>query len=140
MKQLWLTKSWSWQKRKVIPQWDKPLILGRGSFFLPSLLTHLFTFFFGIIMEKRMSAQNILLTHFSARYTRIPATEKNSPSVIFPAFDHLDMSIGTMWKMRHYIPILEGNVSETSEDEDYEQEAPQRPEVDVDVDWDHQNP
>lgn len=73
----------------------------------------------------------------------MPATEKNSPSdpVIFPAFDHLDLSIGSMWKMRHYIPILEGNVSETSEDEGDEQvAAPRQPEVDVDVDWDHQNP
>ena len=69
-----------------------------------------------------MSAQHILLTHFSARYTKIH-TSGRSPldPVIVPAFDHLDMSIGTMWKMSHYIPILEGNVSETREDDGDEQ-------------------
>lgn len=67
---------------------------------------------------KSMSAQHILLTHFSARYTKIPSTEKSSSDpVIVPAFDHLDMSIGTMWKMSHYIPVLERNVSETPEDD-----------------------
>jgi hypothetical protein len=49
----------------------------------------------------------------------MPTTERSSPfdPVIVPAFDHLDMSIGTMWKMSHYIPILERNVSETLEDD-----------------------
>ena len=89
-------------------------------------------------MKNSMVAQHILLTHFSARYSKIPATEIRPPfdPVIFPAFDHLDMSIGTMWKMSHYIPVLEGNVSETSEDGD--DQAPKEPEVDID--WDHQNP
>ena len=89
-----------------------------------------------------MSAQHILLTHFSARYSRLPSTKRRRPSdpVIFPAFDHLDMSIGNMWKMSHYIPVLEGNVSETREEDDDDEQAPhdQRPEVDID--WDQQNP
>jgi ribonuclease Z len=88
---------------------------------------------------KSMSAQHILLTHFSARYSKIPVTEKRSPSdpVILPAFDHLDMTIGTMWKMSHYIPVLESNVSETEDDDD-EQAPPEREAVDID--WDNQNP
>jgi len=91
-----------------------------------------------IDIGKSMSAQHILLTHFSARYTKMPVTEKRSPSdpVILPAFDHLDMSIGTMWKMSHYIPVLEGNVSETPED-DGDEQAPEA--VDIDIDWDNQN-
>ena len=71
---------------------------------------------------KSMSAQHVLLTHFSARYSKIPATGRSpSDPVIVPAFDHLDMSIGTMWKMSHYIPVLERNVSETPEDDGDEQ-------------------
>ena len=100
------------------------------------LLTLLTNFLF-FILKKSMSAQHILLTHFSARYSKMPVTKKRSPSdpYILPAFDHLDMSIGTMWKMSHYIPILEGNILETSED-DGDEQAPQEP---VDIDWDHQN-
>ena len=84
-----------------------------------------------------MSARHILLTHFSARYTKMPLTEKRSLSdpVILPAFDHLDMSIGTMWKMSHYIPVLEGNISETPEDDGEEEQVPQESEI-VDIDWD----
>jgi len=40
--------------------------------------------------------------------------------------------------MSHYIPALERNISETSEDDDEQLEVPQGPEVDMD--WDHQNP
>jgi len=103
------------------------------------LSPHLLTFFY---KNKRMSAQHILLTHFSARYSKMPlAVTVRSPSdpIIVPAFDHLDMSIGTMWKMSHYIPVLESNVSETSEDDGDEQlEAPEG--LELDMDWDHQNP
>ena len=86
-----------------------------------------------------MSAQHILLTHFSARYTKMPVTEKRSPSdpVILPAFDHLDMSIGTMWKMGHYIPVLEHNVSETAEDDGDEQAPQEHDKPAVDIDWDN---
>lgn len=67
------------------------------------------------------------------------AVTERSPSdpIIVPAFDHLDMSIGTMWKMSHYIPVLESNVSETSED-DGDEQITERPEVDMD--WDHSEP
>jgi ribonuclease Z len=88
-----------------------------------------------------MSAQHILLTHFSARYLEMPlAVTERSPTdpIIVPAFDHLDMSIGTMWKMSHYIPVLERNVSETPEEDDEQVENLQEP--GVDIDWAHQNP
>ena len=64
----------------------------------------------------------------------MPVTEKRSPSdpVILPAFDHLDMSIGTMWKMSHYIPVLERNVSETSEEDGDEQSTQEHEAVDID--------
>ena len=70
----------------------------------------------------------------------VTETERSpTDPIIVPASDHLDMSIGTMWKMTHYLPVFESNVSETSEDDGDERlEAPQG--LEVDVDWDHQNP
>ncbi|KIJ09075.1 hypothetical protein PAXINDRAFT_172647 [Paxillus involutus ATCC 200175] len=64
-----------------------------------------------IDIGKRMKAQNILLTHFSARYPTMP------PSVMTPhkpgdptlalAFDHANIKIGDMWKMNAYMKAIE---------------------------------
>lgn len=69
------------------------------------------------------------------------AVTERSPSdpVIVPAFDHLDMSIGTMWKMSHYIPVLESNASETPDDDDGDEQLKALDKPEVDMDWD-QNP
>ncbi|EEB95113.1 hypothetical protein MPER_05971, partial [Moniliophthora perniciosa FA553] len=90
---------------------------------------------------RKMNAQNVLLTHFSARYPKTPkykvgqegdAAESNTgfgsfKGVVAFAFDHANMSIGTMWKMNYYLPALESSykqtVAEDGEDEDVEDGA-----------------
>ncbi|KAF8159401.1 hypothetical protein B0H34DRAFT_703302 [Crassisporium funariophilum] len=79
-----------------------------------------------IDIGKRMKAKNILLTHFSARYPKMPPSvtqqanegkSQNDP-IIVPAFDHLDLTIGDMWKMGHYLPALELNFHDTMDEDD----------------------
>jgi ribonuclease Z len=62
-----------------------------------------------------MNAKNILLTHFSARYPKMPpsalrlsvtSSEKQRP-VLALAFDQARMRIGDMWKMNYYLPVIE---------------------------------
>jgi ribonuclease Z len=64
----------------------------------------------------RMRAKNVLLTHFSARYNRVPPLaptsvltawmrDRDAPMVAY-AFDHANMTIGTMWKMNIYFPVI----------------------------------
>jgi ribonuclease Z len=61
-----------------------------------------------------MGAKKVLLTHFSARYPKIPlgvseyANKELAHGLeVGVAFDHLHMSLGQFWKMRHYLPALE---------------------------------
>ena len=65
-----------------------------------------------------MNAQNILLTHFSARYPKMPPYLANrrptseafdTKNVIVPAFDHLNLTIGDMWKMQFYLYAINQN-------------------------------
>ena len=63
-----------------------------------------------------MNAKNILLTHFSARYAKVPpdligrrrlqqvtADSFNRERQIIPAFDNLNLTIGDMWKIQFYL-------------------------------------
>lgn len=63
-----------------------------------------------------MNAKNILLTHFSARYAKVPPDlvgrrglppmtllSFNRERQIVPAFDHLNLTIGEMWKIQFYL-------------------------------------
>jgi len=61
-----------------------------------------------------MGAKKVLLTHFSARYPKIPlgvseyANKELAHGLeVGVAFDHLHMPLGQFWKMRHYLPALE---------------------------------
>ena|ERR1700679_382245 len=61
-----------------------------------------------------MGAKKVLLTHFSARYPKIPlgvseyANKELARGLeVGVAFDHLHMPLGQFWKMRHYLPALE---------------------------------
>lgn len=61
-----------------------------------------------------MGAKKVLLTHFSARYPKIPlgvSEYANNELVngleVGVAFDHLHMPLGQFWKMRHFLPALE---------------------------------
>jgi len=75
-----------------------------------------------------MKAENILLTHFSARYPKLPSGTMSSPTmakhpdqhnpVVALAFDHANMMIGDMWKMGYYMPAIEQSFSDMAEDGD----------------------
>ncbi len=100
-----------------------------------------------------MGAEHILLTHFSARYPKMPpmdagtATPDEDPAdldgssekedargrsptpgaimrrkkpVIAVAFDHLNLTIGEMWKINHYLPAIEQSLMDTLEEGDEE--------------------
>ena len=96
-----------------------------------------------------MRAKHILLTHFSARYPKMPplaigkAEPDNEPVVlvssdvgdiskrsrlpsraadpdIVVAFDHLNLTIGDMWKVNHYLPAIEQSFQDTLEHGDEE--------------------
>ena len=61
-----------------------------------------------------MGVKKVLLTHFSARYPKIPlgASEYANKELangleVGVAFDHLHLPLGQFWKMRHYLPALE---------------------------------
>jgi len=61
-----------------------------------------------------MGAKKVLLTHFSARYPKIPLGVSEYANKEFAnglevavAFDHLHMPLGQFWKMRHFLPALE---------------------------------
>ncbi|KAF9478239.1 hypothetical protein BDN70DRAFT_58947 [Pholiota conissans] len=77
---------------------------------------------------EKMNAQNILLTHFSARYPKIPpfilrdqnllrvtpATYRKDGFIV-PAFDYLNLTIGDMWKMQFYLRPLVQAIHEGGE-------------------------
>lgn len=63
-----------------------------------------------------MNAKNTLLTHFSARYPKVPtylvknpelrkatATSYKRDRLVVPAFDYLNIKIGDMWKIQFYL-------------------------------------
>ncbi|KAJ6547859.1 hypothetical protein B0H10DRAFT_2130608 [Mycena sp. CBHHK59/15] len=60
-----------------------------------------------IDVGKNMKAANILLTHFSGRYAN-----RRKPVVAF-AFDHANLTIGTMWKMSFYLPVIKQVIQES---------------------------
>ena len=76
-----------------------------------------------------MKASNILLTHFSARYPKMPpaglkprAGGSNEPTVAV-AFDHVNLTIGNMWKIGYYLPALQQSFCDTIEEGDEEETA-----------------
>lgn len=86
-----------------------------------------------------MNAKNILLTHFSARHPKMPPSvveqeklrSKDDP-VVAPAFDLTSLTIGSLWKMKHYLPALEMNFNDTK-DQDEEAGAEVSEALDVNV-------
>ncbi|GBE87655.1 hypothetical protein SCP_1103320 [Sparassis crispa] len=70
-----------------------------------------------IDIGKMMNAENILLTHFSARYHMLlpptPDTQRHAQSpVIAMASDHSRVRIGDMWKLNTYLPAMEANTTD----------------------------
>ncbi|KAG5654003.1 hypothetical protein H0H81_008585 [Sphagnurus paluster] len=87
------------------------------------------TFGQAISIGKRMNAEHILLTHFSARYPKMPPSrmrKAQSPGrddrrakepIVALAFDQANLTIGNMWKVNHYLPALEQSFRDTVADE-----------------------
>lgn len=83
-----------------------------------------------------MNAENILLTHFSARYPKMPPTgmpsaeSKVSESlaagrqepVVALAFDNANLTIGNMWKLNFYLPAVEQTFKDTACEVEEEEE------------------
>lgn len=80
-----------------------------------------------------MNAKNVLLTHFSARYPKVPpyilrdsSLQRVTPATyqkdraIVPAFDYLNLTIGDMWKMQFYLRPLIQAIREGGEIDDEE--------------------
>ncbi|CAA7269249.1 unnamed protein product [Cyclocybe aegerita] len=78
-----------------------------------------------IEIGKRMNAKNILLTHFSARYPKLPPSLSNqvaregpdAKNLIVFGFDHLNLTLGEMWKMAYYTPAIYCNINDTLEED-----------------------
>lgn len=76
-----------------------------------------------------MNAENVLLTHFSARYPRMPpsfgiastdSVDEREP-VVALAFDHVNLTIGSIWKLNMYLPAIQQAFADTSEEGDEEE-------------------
>ncbi|KAH8083328.1 hypothetical protein BXZ70DRAFT_1073609 [Cristinia sonorae] len=83
-----------------------------------------------------MEAQNIMLTHFSARYPKMPPAllSNDYTANVVLAFDHARVRIGDMRKLRAYLPAMEqfyGSVA--AMDEDPEEDAEMLVHVDAEV-------
>ncbi|KAF5362391.1 hypothetical protein D9756_002186 [Leucocoprinus leucothites] len=80
-----------------------------------------------IQVARDMNAKNVLLTHFSARYPKMPPsilappeekkTERGGPLVTL-AFDLAEMDLDQMWKMNLYLPAIEQCFKDSSEEGD----------------------
>jgi ribonuclease Z len=92
------------------------------------------TFGQAIDIGKSMNAQNILLTHFSARYPKMPPSvserQAGDPVVAF-AFDHANIKIGDMWKMGAYARAIEQSFIDITDIEGEEPEVIDAVHVDI---------
>lgn len=69
-----------------------------------------------------MGAENILLTHFSGRYPKMPeykvaGTEAAKHRLVL-AFDHARFRIGDMWKMERYFAAIERSYGDAKQDDE----------------------
>ena len=76
-----------------------------------------------------MKAKNVLLTHFSARYPKMPPSGVPTPNTRYEpsrepflalAFDHANIAIGDMWKMNLYLPAIKQSFSDIADEADDE--------------------
>ncbi|TRM58741.1 hypothetical protein BD626DRAFT_410082 [Schizophyllum amplum] len=82
-----------------------------------------------IEIAEKMSADTVLLTHFSARYPRLPPTVLARSGIVTErplvamAFDHARMTIGTMWKVNTYLPAIKQCIEDSADADDEAVEA-----------------
>ncbi|KAG2355809.1 hypothetical protein BDR07DRAFT_1425171 [Suillus spraguei] len=92
------------------------------------------TFGQAIGIGKSMNAQNILLTHFSARYPKMPPSVSERQAgdpVVALAFDHANIKIGDMWKMSAYARAIEQSFIDITDIEGEEPEVTDAAHVDI---------
>ncbi|KAF9487434.1 hypothetical protein BDN71DRAFT_1458518 [Pleurotus eryngii] len=101
------------------------------------------TFGQAVDIGRRMNAENILLTHFSARYPKLPPdalapvnstkalTGGPKEPIIALAFDHANIKIGDMWKLNHYMDAIQQCLRDSSDDGDEEEITLESTEVDI---------
>jgi ribonuclease Z len=86
-----------------------------------------------------MNAENVLLTHFSARYPKMPQilgsfeTVDHQGPTLGLAFDQARVRIGDMRKLELYLPAIEQSFIDTTEegDEDADNSIARVLEVDI---------
>ncbi|KAJ6474674.1 hypothetical protein C8R47DRAFT_986730 [Mycena vitilis] len=83
-----------------------------------------------IDIGRKMNAENVLLTHFSARYPRMPPPVGNArptgdggprEPVVALAFDHVNLTLGSIWKLSTYLPVIQQTFADTSDEADEEE-------------------
>ncbi|KAG1723801.1 hypothetical protein EDB19DRAFT_1915912 [Suillus lakei] len=92
------------------------------------------TFGQAIDIGKSMNARNILLTHFSARYPKMPPSisERQAGDLVVAfAFDHANIKIGDMWKMGAYARAIEQSFIDIADIEGDEPEVIDVAHVDI---------
>ena len=76
--------------------------------------------------HDRMEASNILLTHFSSRYPKMPSTSMTGDAPNWAiAMDHAVVPIRDMLKLRAYIPAIQRCFEEAPVSEEEEEEMRQ---------------
>lgn len=77
-----------------------------------------------------MNAEILLLTHFSARYPKMPpsfqeneAGSEGKKAHVGLAFDNTVLRMGDMWKLQHYQSALATNFAYTMEEDDVEDDV-----------------
>ncbi|KAJ6581024.1 hypothetical protein B0H19DRAFT_1251287 [Mycena capillaripes] len=83
-----------------------------------------------INIGRNMNAENVLLTHFSARYPRMPPPVGDArptgyagrrEPVVALAFDHANLTLGSMWRLNMYLPVIQQTFADTSDEADEEE-------------------
>lgn len=105
------------------------------------------------MIPHRMNAEHVLLTHFSARYPKMPPSQLRPPKtvkqkedndydgdgkgpkepVVALAFDNAALTIGDLWKVNYYIKAVERIMDDTWEEEGGEEGEAENQVVGVDM-------
>ncbi|KAI0746847.1 beta-lactamase-like protein [Daedaleopsis nitida] len=77
-----------------------------------------------IDVGRRMRAQKLLLTHFSARYPGMPPRQGDGDAsggpLIGLAFDYSRIRLGDMWKLNAYLPAIQHTFDEFGDEDPVE--------------------
>ncbi|KAI0076534.1 hypothetical protein K474DRAFT_1644863 [Panus rudis PR-1116 ss-1] len=79
------------------------------------------TFGQAVSIGKQMEAQNILLTHFSARYPKLPPQSALHDTSWAIAMDHAKIPLGDITKLRVYMPAIRRVLDEVLDGDEEEE-------------------